>query len=887
MSFKHDFEWSKQKYIEKWNELWRNQKSDITFKKSGIWLINESTIDLGTWYDSIVRYSNFKGNNMGIFPAIGSNVDNIKESLKKKYISGLEMKECVVKNDHFHVKSIDAANNLFESSDYTLNIDESLLNDSCWDNTTITNITNNSVSAVKEHFYDIKSITVKCEGKFTDNISNALLLLSSIQWPMRSKYLINSFPFDIIVGYQEDLAWILEALLFINIIFRKTSGKGVSAFKNILIVPSSASQKDYIFSNQKFANKLWNLSKFILQLQKTILSTNIGFDIDRKMEIKEAAFSKDDTEYIRYTKEFILSLKEECVERPPNLPEIIIIQSQKVVLNKWHTKKSGESNVDEEKIRKCRGYMNKLTEQTVDVLLPKILPLLQPSIINDIISLIFQKISWDKHFHFIYSQMCSEVQKKCPSFIDKFMKKCTEFIKTSNESERHNKISVIMFLAKLLNEDLLNLYSQSKNSMLEIINYLLTNNEIELICNLYKNLNNNNLKYKNSDIMHILKEYSENKENPGRIRFLCIDTIEYIENNYKPDIIEKCSKDIINKEKEVIEEQESDQKVTGIPTYITFLLKWMINSLKETNNCIDQVMSHHNISETFSIIEKYFFNDFSDIYLESVKPYLFQHHYRLYRQEIYVTMYKLYFKSLEMAMPFYPIVVEEIYQKFKMDGLTIEDKHDFGTKEILNSFHPINNILPPKLTISKIEIEEFDSVREIIDILRGKMSLNSKKDKYNVSITCKTNWIYLQCVKFYDFIHILTDCVDLSITDMTTNSSTKNSNEAISSNINYDLYLEKIQLQNKKLYDKTRNKKGNRSSVNQEEKTRKHSGRYSQYQKKSEGKNYRFKNDLSKENGKESYKSKNASRTNKKTEDRGKWQKNASRQKYAKKYNNE
>ena len=225
----------------------------------------------------------------------------------------------------------------------------------------------------------------------------------------------------------------------------------------------------------------------------------------------------------------------------------------------------------------------------------------------------------------------------------------------------------------------------------------------------------------------------------------------------------------------------------------------MINSLKETNDHVDREMTSNNVSESFSIIEKYFFNDFSDIYLESVKPYLFQHNYRLYRQEIYVTMYKLFLKSLEMVIPFYPIVVGEIYQKFKMDGLSIEDEHDFETKGILESFHPINKLLPSNLTISDIEIKEFNSVREIIDILRGKMCINSKKDKYNVSIVCKTNWIYLQCVKFYDFIHILTDCVDLSITDMTTNTSTKNSNESISSNINYDLYLEKIKLQNKKI----------------------------------------------------------------------------------------
>ena len=310
MSFKHDFEWSKQKYIEKWNALWReNQKSDMTLKQSGIWLIKESTLELGVWYDSIVRYSNLKGDSMGIFPVIESNSEDIKETLQRKYVSGLAIKECVVKNDHFHIKSIDVANTLFDASECSINVDESLVNDPCWDNITITNITNNSVSSIKEHFSDIKTIDIKHEGKFTKNMSNALLLLSSIQWPMRSKYLINNFPFDVIIGYKEDLSWILESALLINIIFRKTSGQGVCAFKNIMIVPTS-SQKDYIYCNQKFANKLWNLSKFILQLQKTILSTNAGFDVDRKMEIKEAAFSNEDSEYIRYTKDFILSLKE-------------------------------------------------------------------------------------------------------------------------------------------------------------------------------------------------------------------------------------------------------------------------------------------------------------------------------------------------------------------------------------------------------------------------------------------------------------------------------------------------------------------------------------------------------------------------------------------------
>ena len=82
--------------------------------------------------------------------------------------------------------------------------------------------------------------------------------------------------------------------------------------------------------------------------------------------------------------------------------------------------------------------------------------------------------------------------------------------------------------------------------------------------------------------------------------------------------------------------EKSNDETNGIPTYIKFLQKWMLNSLLTTKKQMEYEMKSFNVVKAFSILKKYFFNDFSDIYLESIKPYLFQHHYRPYRQEIYV-----------------------------------------------------------------------------------------------------------------------------------------------------------------------------------------------------------------------------------------------------------
>jgi hypothetical protein len=627
MSFKHDFEWSKQKYVEKWNSIWKknctisflsvdedevDKEDDNNYKKSAIWGIENTTLDLNVWYDVIVRHQMMNKLNTIIFPTIPVESDKIRHYLNNTFVCGLEMEESVFGNDILHEKSIQYALSLFAAEDnenvedediedediededmddediddediddediededfededfedediddediedediedediededaenvevedkadgYSITINDEVVSDSCWDNTTIVDIANDTRYPITKYFKELprKSIEIKQKGAdgvsfLTENILKTLLMLSSVQWPMRSKYFLNNFPFDFIIIHPEQIDWVLEASLSIHVLFQKSSFKSISPFKNIIIVPSASSAPTVpeialsTFSNQKFANKLWNLSKFILHLQKTVLSKTFGSSVENTLEVKEANIIEHNETYKRYTREFILSLKEECTQRPPNLPDIIVIPGQKVVLNRWHPSQGNGGNVDEEKIRKCRGYMNKLTEKTVDVLLPKILPLLQPSILNDIILLVFQKILWDKHFHFIYSRLCIEVQKRCKSFIGIFMKKCTDFLITPNEEEddkqRQNKISILMFSAALINDGLIG-YNDNRCSpettVSSIIDFLLEKDYIELLCHYYKNVCHANI-YKRNEILDILKQFSVDKGN--------------------------------------------------------------------------------------------------------------------------------------------------------------------------------------------------------------------------------------------------------------------------------------------------------------------------------------------------------------------------------------
>ena len=115
MSFKHDFEWSKQKYVEKWNSIWKknctisfllileeekNTDEDSTedrhdYKKSAIWSIENATMDLNVWYDAIVRYQMMNKINTIIFPIIAEESDKIRHYLSNTFVCGMEMEESV------------------------------------------------------------------------------------------------------------------------------------------------------------------------------------------------------------------------------------------------------------------------------------------------------------------------------------------------------------------------------------------------------------------------------------------------------------------------------------------------------------------------------------------------------------------------------------------------------------------------------------------------------------------------------------------------------------------------------------------------------------------------------------------------------------------------
>jgi hypothetical protein len=143
-----------------------------------------------------------------------------------------------------------------------------------------------------------------------------------------------------------------------------------------------------------------------------------------------------------------------------------------------------------------------------------------------------------------------------------------------------------------------------------------------------------------------------------------------------------------------------------------------------------------------------------------------------------------------MVYPFYPILVEEIFNKFltheqheQRERVGDDEQHKWedSKKIFLYDYKKYreewNETELTSQELSDSECLEFKSITDIINTIKlnsftitsvnrfnnNNDSKQIRKDKFNLFIVCKTELIYTWCVKFYDFIQILSECQELSI----------------------------------------------------------------------------------------------------------------------------
>ena len=91
---------------------------------------------------------------------------------------------------------------------------------------------------------------------------------------------------------------------------------------------------------------------------------------------------------------------------------------------------------------------------------------------------------------------------------------------------------------------------------------------------------------------------------------------------------------------------------------------WILSKLNNLNKRVDNAFANYNFADTIGLIEKFFWHDFCDEYIEAVK-------YRLYndvsdesRKAAKYTLRCVIETSLKLLSPIIPFFVEEVYQYF-------------------------------------------------------------------------------------------------------------------------------------------------------------------------------------------------------------------------------
>lgn len=594
--------------------------------------------------------------------------------------------------------------------------------------------------------------------------------LASVGWPIKTQDFINLFPFDLCI-YPEDKKDEIN-----DIISSIYSLVETNPFKSILLVNDHTEIR--FDNNSFFYNKVWNLSKFILhlpQMKKCLKSSEVSAG---ETDAKEATIclnsSRDDQRV--YSKKFILSFKDEYVEPPEDgLSEIVVHISQKPVLNKWKSKTPSSKKVNwnetenpkplidknnpinmKEQLRTFRGCLNKLTPDNFERVVPKMIPIFSEELVEKARDMVYTKIVMEPNFQDMYLNLCKKFQQVEPSFITKFFEKCksemehehkAEYVSEELQWKSRKQISgTVIFLTKLVNENVLEL-EHLKSLWFE----WMKNHDYEYIGLSLKDLKKEKKHGFSLDHYQKIKEFSENKENPARIRFLIQDAIEDIDTENLKSWIKIVKK---TEEKQVVKKKKE------------YLLNvWIKNCLYKTIVEVYEALNTFDVKKAKESLMQFYHKDFSDIYLEAVKPILYQNDVSRKQIECFHTLKWCLHKSIQVLHPFCPELSDNIFNK-----LNKFDDDEAEKQTLLTITLPIK----PKDTDQNI-LNNFLQIREIIDFIKDERNYFKIPRKHCLSATifCKNNNFRNLCFSYNDVIRSLCWCNEISIRQTGSGGKTK------------------------------------------------------------------------------------------------------------------
>ncbi|MDO5823422.1 valine--tRNA ligase [Methanobrevibacter sp.] len=173
---------------------------------------------------------------------------------------------------------------------------------------------------------------------------------------------------------------------------------------------------------------------------------------------------------------------------------------------------------------------------------------------------------------------------------------------------------------------------------------------------------------------------------------------------------------------------------------------WILSKLNNLNKIVDEAFSEYNYAETISSIEKFFWHDFCDEYIESVK-------YRLYtdvpdesRRAAKYTLRCVVETSLKLLSPIVPFFVEEVYQYFDNQSihaaswpevneeLINEDMETKGetTVELIDEVRRFKSASKIPLNAELSEVNVYTSDEDLVDVfnqfeddIKGTLKINN------------------------------------------------------------------------------------------------------------------------------------------------------------------
>ena len=147
---------------------------------------------------------------------------------------------------------------------------------------------------------------------------------------------------------------------------------------------------------------------------------------------------------------------------------------------------------------------------------------------------------------------------------------------------------------------------------------------------------------------------------------------------------------------------------------------WILSKLNNLNKTVDEAFAEYNFAETITSIERFFWHDFCDEYIEAVK-------YRLYtdvsdesRRAAKYTLRTVVETSLKLLAPIAPFFTEEVYQYFSDESI-----HTTSWPEVYDEL--INEEMENK---GETTVELIDEVRRFKS--SAKIPLNAELSEVNV-----------------------------------------------------------------------------------------------------------------------------------------------------------